>query len=44
MTTLGRTIVALLVVWLVLGLIAVALFRSGGTTPPERGQGTVIRP
>jgi hypothetical protein len=43
-TTLGRIIVAVLVVWFLLGLIALALFQSGGTTPPKRGQGTEIRP
>jgi hypothetical protein len=42
--TLGRIIVAVLVVWFLIGLIAVALFQSGGTTPPDRGQGTEIRP
>ena len=42
--TLGRIIVAVLVVWFLIGLIAVALFTSGGTTPPDRGQGTEIRP
>ena len=42
MKTLGRIVVAALAVWFVVGLIAVALFESGGSTPPKRSQGTEL--
>jgi hypothetical protein len=42
MTTLERIIVSALALWFVIGLIASIFFASGGTTPPERGQGTEV--
>jgi hypothetical protein len=38
----GRLVVAALVVWFVVGLVAVALYESGGSAPPERGRGTEV--
>jgi hypothetical protein len=40
--TLGRVIVVVLALWFVVGLVAVALYQSGGSTPPERGRGTEV--
>jgi hypothetical protein len=38
----GRLVVAALVVWFVVGLVAVALYESGASAPPERGRGTEV--
>jgi hypothetical protein len=40
-TTLGRIILAVLVLWFVIGVIALVLFSSGGTVPGD-GQGERI--
>jgi hypothetical protein len=40
--TFRRVIVVVLALWFVVGLVAVALHQSGGSTPPERGQGTEV--
>jgi hypothetical protein len=42
--TLGRIVVALVVLWFLIGLAAFILFASAGSTPPESGQGTEISP
>jgi hypothetical protein len=42
--TLGRIVIALAVLWLLIGLAAFILFASAGSAPPERGQGTEISP
>jgi hypothetical protein len=40
--TLFRLVAAFVVVWIVIGLIALVLFHWGGTHPPSRGKGDPI--
>jgi len=40
--TFVRLVVALVAVWIVVGLIAVVLFHWGGTHPPSRGKGDPV--
>jgi hypothetical protein len=40
-TTLGRIILAVLVLWFVVGLVALVLFSAGGSVPGD-GQGEPI--
>jgi hypothetical protein len=42
MLTLGRIIMAVLVLWFAVGLVSFVFFASGGTAPPARGEGTEV--